>query len=120
MKLSASAIWHNLHYPNGTAIIPDNSFVYIATDDPDGVCKECLFQKRPCDSYGTPKPVGCPEDVSYMRICVYLLVCVYISICVVMYVNTRVLCIYIYLYIAVLLYAIYTIAHISCELALVL
>ena len=64
VKLSASAIWHNLHYPNGTAIIPDNSFVYIATDDPDGVCEACLFQKRPCDSYGTPKPVGCPEDVS--------------------------------------------------------
>ena len=69
VKISAQKIWENLHLPDGSLVIPNNSFVYIATDDPDGVCKDCLFQKKPCESYASPKPVGCPEDV---RIFVYL------------------------------------------------
>lgn len=64
MKISATEIVKNLHFPNGTAIIPRGSVVYISTDDPDGICKNCLFNRKPCDSYPIPKPVGCPEDVS--------------------------------------------------------
>ena len=37
--------------------------VYISTDDPDGKCKGCLVQRKPCEEYKSPKPVGCPEDV---------------------------------------------------------
>ena len=54
----------NLHYPNGTAMIPVGAMVYISTDDPDGLCKGCLVNRKPCESYATPKPPGCPEDVS--------------------------------------------------------
>ena len=64
VKISAQKIWENLHLPDGSLVIPNNSFVYIATDDPDGVCKDCLYQKKPCETYSSPKPVGCPEDVS--------------------------------------------------------
>jgi hypothetical protein len=64
VKLSAFEIWKNLHSPNGIAIIPNNSFVYISTDDPDGLCTGCLVNRIPCETYKTPKPVGCPEDVS--------------------------------------------------------
>ena len=49
--MSAADIWRNLHFPNGTAVIPNNSFVYISTDDPDGVCVGCLKDRKPCESY---------------------------------------------------------------------
>eukprot|EP01038_Epipyxis_sp_PR26KG_P016081 gene16081-21841_t len=55
----------NLHYPNGDPIIPAGSLVYLSTDDPKGLCKGCLVQRKPCESYTTPKPVGCPEDTSW-------------------------------------------------------
>ena len=54
----------NLHFPNGTSIIPKGSFVYISTDDPDGLCVNCFVQRKACTEYTTPKPPGCPEDVS--------------------------------------------------------
>jgi hypothetical protein len=63
VKLSAGEILSNLHFANGQPIIPAGSFVYIATDDPDGLCKDCLVNRKPCAEYETPKPVGCPEDV---------------------------------------------------------
>jgi hypothetical protein len=66
VKISAEEIFKNLHYPNGTAIIPEGSFVYISTDDPDGKCKDCYANRQPCTSYAAgQKPVGCPEDPSW-------------------------------------------------------
>lgn len=64
VKISAQEIVDNLHFKNGTPIIPPGSVVYISTDDPDGKCVNCFVQRKPCTSYETPKPVGCPEDVS--------------------------------------------------------
>ena len=64
MKISAEDIVKNLHFPNGTAIIPPGYLVYLSTDDPDGVCLHCLVNRQPCETYKTPKPPGCPEDVS--------------------------------------------------------
>lgn len=65
VKLSAEEIVQNLHYPNGTSIIPRGAMVYLSTDDPDGVCKGCMVQRKPCNTYVSPKPVGCPEDTSW-------------------------------------------------------
>jgi hypothetical protein len=64
VKLSAAEIWRNLRLPDGSLVIPNGSFVYLATDDPEGVCRGCLVQRKPCEEYPRPKPVGCPEDVS--------------------------------------------------------
>lgn len=64
VKISAQEIVDNLHFPNGTAMIPPGAMVYISTDDPDGLCKNCLVNRLPCNTYKTPKPPGCPEDVS--------------------------------------------------------
>ena len=63
MKIEASEMERNLHFPNGSALIPRGSLVYISTDDPDGVCRGCLVMRKPCEEYTSPKPVGCPEDV---------------------------------------------------------
>eukprot|EP01036_Dinobryon_divergens_P026489 gene26490-35150_t len=65
VKIGAEEMVKNLHYKNGTAIIPRGSLVYISTDDPDGKCKGCLVQRKPCEEYRSPKPVGCPEDTSW-------------------------------------------------------
>lgn len=65
VKISATEIVKNLRFPNGTAIIPAGSVIYISTDDPDGICKNCLANRKPCDSYPIPKPVGCPDDPSW-------------------------------------------------------
>ena len=65
VKISAKDIYRNLHYPNGTAIIPGNTLVYISTDDPNGLCKDCYVNRVPCVEYKSPKPVGCPEDTSW-------------------------------------------------------
>jgi GDP-fucose protein O-fucosyltransferase len=69
VKLSAEEILHNLKFPNGSSIIPAGSLVYLSTDDPEGICENCLVNRQPCDSYakGT-KPPGCPEDVSILLI----------------------------------------------------
>lgn len=59
----------NLKFLNGTSIIPPNSFVYISTDDPQGICKGCTVLRKPCDEYPKgSKPVGCPEDVSILTL----------------------------------------------------
>lgn len=65
VKIGAADIVKNLHFPNGTAIIPAGSLVYISTDDPDGVCKDCYAQRKPCSSFQPPLPEGCPEDPSW-------------------------------------------------------
>jgi len=65
VKHSAAEIIENLRFQNGTPIIPPGSLVYISTDDPDGICKDCYVQRKPCTSYTTPKPPGCPEDTSW-------------------------------------------------------
>lgn len=65
VKISAKEILENLVYPNGEPIFKPNSVLYISTDDPDGVCKNCLYNRLPCDSYKSPKPVGCPEDTTW-------------------------------------------------------
>eukprot|EP00981_Chlorochromonas_danica_P014118 scaffold7410_cov169-Ochromonas_danica.AAC.3 len=67
VKISAEQIVQNLHYKNGTAIIPPGSLVYISTDDPDGICKDCYAQKQPCTSFSSPKPVGCLDDPSWKK-----------------------------------------------------
>lgn len=64
VKISAAEIVKNLHFPNGTSIIPTGALVYISTDDPDGKCLHCVAQRKPCESFSSPKPEGCPEDVS--------------------------------------------------------
>jgi hypothetical protein len=64
VKVSAAEIVRNLRFPNGTPIIPAGSLVYLSTDDPEGRCKDCFAQRKPCTEFPSPKPQGCPEDVS--------------------------------------------------------
>ena len=47
--------------------IPRGALVYLATDDPAGKCKGCLWERKPCDSYPVPRPkkYGCPDDPSW-------------------------------------------------------
>ena len=60
VKISAAEIVENLR---GTSIIPRGALVYLATDDPDGVCKGCWANKKPCkDQLGVE---GCPKDASW-------------------------------------------------------
>jgi len=65
VKLGASDILANLVLPNGELVIPKNALVYLSTDDPKGLCEHCLVQRKPCESYPEPKPVGCPKDTSW-------------------------------------------------------
>jgi len=65
VKISATEIVKNLHFPNGTAMIPRGAMVYISTDDPDGICRGCMVLRKSCNKYSSPKPVGCPEDPSW-------------------------------------------------------
>lgn len=64
MKIGTPEILKNLHFPDGTPVIPPGSLVYISTDDPDGVCARCTSEVKPCTQESTnPRPPGCPEDV---------------------------------------------------------
>eukprot|EP01038_Epipyxis_sp_PR26KG_P009771 gene9771-13143_t len=65
VKLQASEIIANLHYPNGSAMIPKGALVYLSTDDPKGICEGCTNTRKSCDLYPSPKPEGCPEDPSW-------------------------------------------------------
>ena len=62
-KISASDIVANL----AELEIPRGALVYLATDDPAGKCKGCLWERKPCDSYPVPRPkkYGCPDDPSW-------------------------------------------------------
>lgn len=64
VKISASKILENLVVA-GVPVFPPGSFVYISTDDPEGQCKNCRAEGRPCEDFSPPKPVGCPDDPSW-------------------------------------------------------
>ena len=68
VKIGAPEMLRNLHYENGTAIIPAGALVYLSTDDPEGLCKDCTDENyKPCDKFPIgKKPIGCPDDVSYI------------------------------------------------------
>jgi hypothetical protein len=70
VKISAGEIVQNLNITgsDGNFIIPPGSLVYLSTDDPDGKCQDCFVKRKPCASYPSPKPEGCPEDVRIMRL----------------------------------------------------
>lgn len=50
---------------DGKPIFPPGAFVYISTDDPDGVCRGCRAEGKPCEGFTVPKPIGCPDDPSW-------------------------------------------------------
>ena len=65
VKISAAKIVQNLR---GNAIIPRNSLVYVATDDPRGVCDGCRSNGKPCPPLtgnNGDRPPGCPADPSW-------------------------------------------------------
>eukprot|EP01038_Epipyxis_sp_PR26KG_P017516 gene17516-24266_t len=56
----------NLHFPNGSMIIPAGAFVYISTDDPKGLCDNCHSDKGElCSNLKPPRPEGCQDDPSW-------------------------------------------------------
>ena len=66
VKISASDMVKNLRFANGTSIIPRGAVVYLSTDDPDGVCKNCVAQRKPCGTFEKGhEPMGCPPDPSW-------------------------------------------------------
>jgi hypothetical protein len=71
VKISTPQILRNLHFPNGSAIIPINAsaLVYISTDDPDGKCEHCFADAQACSllKEGQKRPEGCPDDVRPIR-----------------------------------------------------
>lgn len=66
MKIGAPEIVRNLNFsgPDGLPLIPRGALLYVSTDDPEGLCTGCMAQRKPCSEYKSPKPEGCPEDVS--------------------------------------------------------
>lgn len=66
VKLSADQIVKNLVDSDVKPLIPRGALVYLSTDDPDGVCKNCLVNRKPCENYPKrSKPIGCQEDTSW-------------------------------------------------------
>jgi len=68
VKLSAEDMLRNLQFPNGTPIVPRGATVYIATDDPHGVCENCRAERKLCAEYyrrNVTAPLGCPADPSW-------------------------------------------------------
>lgn len=51
VKISAAEIIENL---GGNAIIPRGAIVYISTDDPKGICENCVHQRKPCPKVSRP------------------------------------------------------------------
>jgi len=62
-KISAKDIIENLKPID----IPKGSLVFLATDDPTGECKGCLYERKPCHTYPVPRAakMGCPDDPSW-------------------------------------------------------
>jgi len=68
VKLSAEEMLRNLRFPNGTPIVPPGATVYIATDDPHGVCENCRAERKLCTEFyrrNVTVPLGCPADPSW-------------------------------------------------------
>jgi len=67
VKIGADEMLENMKKPNGELLFPPGSIVYLSTDDPDGVCKNCYAERKPCTSFDHTKklPVGCPKDPSW-------------------------------------------------------
>jgi hypothetical protein len=67
VKISAADIVKNLREENnGISVIPRGALVYLSTDDPKGICENCLVQRIPCTQYEAgKKPAGCPEDTTW-------------------------------------------------------
>jgi hypothetical protein len=66
VKLSAEEIVSNLRHEDGTPLIPAGSLVYVSTDDPDGKCRHCMVNRKPCNDYPmAERPRGCPKDTSW-------------------------------------------------------
>jgi len=64
VKISASEIVKNLDGPE--PIIPKGALVYLSTDDPKGICENCVAKRKPCESFPKgEKPVGCQDDPSW-------------------------------------------------------
>ncbi|KAJ1444772.1 hypothetical protein M885DRAFT_626810 [Pelagophyceae sp. CCMP2097] len=63
-KISAGDIVRNL---GGNELIPAGALVYLATDDPKGICQGCMWDRKPCDFHPKPRPksFGCPDDASW-------------------------------------------------------
>ena len=61
VKIGARAIVKNLR---GHSIIPKGALVYLATDDPDGICRGCMVNRKACP-VGVKDMKGCPEDPSW-------------------------------------------------------
>ena len=68
-KIGAAEIVTNLNRPGEAEhpLIPPGALVYVATDDPDGTCARCMWDRKACDTYPTPRPkkYGCPDDPSW-------------------------------------------------------
>jgi len=69
VKITAEKIVENLHYHNGTPIIPSGALVYISTDDPKGICQGCpiIIGKKyfACKDLPHPRPRGCPNATGW-------------------------------------------------------
>lgn len=63
-KISAGDIIENLQ---GYKLIPKGALVFLATDDPKGVCAGCMWDRKKCSEYPIPRPksYGCPDDPSW-------------------------------------------------------
>ena len=63
VKLPASKIVANL---KGNALIPRGALVYMSTDDPDGVCKGCMANRKPCPQGKEADEIkGCMSDPTW-------------------------------------------------------
>ena len=80
MKIGAGEIVGNLRWSNETSMIPSGALVYIATDDPDGVCAGCTDAAyKPCSQFKPPNlPSGCIEDVRVSFRSVFILLVKYV------------------------------------------
>jgi len=64
VKIGAQEIIDNLVHEDGTPLIPPGSLVYMSTDDPEGICKNCYANRKPCKE-NPPGTIGCPIDPSW-------------------------------------------------------
>jgi len=70
VKIGARQMLQNMQVPGGKPgelIFPRGSILYLSTDDPEGTCKGCYAEGKPCETFDRAKelPVGCPRDASW-------------------------------------------------------